>query len=116
MSPATGLTSSSPRTSSSSTRASRLKSPARRLPLLCKRARRGGTSLDGHGPSTRAETGGEQVGRWIRVLLGPLPATVLLLPLLFAGGAGAAIAFVAGLVEPGRSLAERWASASTAGM
>ena len=56
------------------------------------------------------------MGRWIRVLLGPLPATVLLLPLLFAGGAGAAIAFVAGLVEPGRSLAERWASASTAGM
>jgi hypothetical protein len=52
------------------------------------------------------------MGRWLRVLLGPLPATVLLLPLLFAGGLGAALALVAGLIEPGRSAAERWASVS----
>jgi hypothetical protein len=50
------------------------------------------------------------MGRWLRVLLGPLPATVLLLPLLFAGGLGAGLAMVTLLVEPGRSIAERWAS------
>ena len=46
--------------------------------------------------------------RWLRVLFGPLPATVLLLPLLFAGGLGAAVALIAALVEPGRLPAERW--------
>lgn len=56
------------------------------------------------------------MGRWVRVLLGPLPATVLLLPLLFAGGLGAAIALVTGLVEPGRSPAERWAAVTATGM
>ena len=55
------------------------------------------------------------MGRWVRVLLGPLPATVLLLPLLLAGGLGAAIGLVAGLVEPGRSAAERWATVTTTG-
>ena len=54
--------------------------------------------------------------RWIRVLLGPLPATVLLLPLLFAGRLGAAIALAAGLVEPNRSLADRWATVTASGM
>ena len=49
------------------------------------------------------------MGRWLRVLLGPLPATLLLLPLLFAGGLGAALALITWLVEPGRSAAERWA-------
>jgi hypothetical protein len=56
------------------------------------------------------------MGRWIRVLLGPLPATVLLLPLLFAGGVGAAMAFATGLLEPHRSPDERWAMVSTSGM
>jgi hypothetical protein len=46
--------------------------------------------------------------RWLRVLFGPLPATALLLPVLFAGGWGSAVALVAGLFEPGRSSAERW--------
>ena len=55
------------------------------------------------------------MGRWVRVLLGPVPATVLLLPLLLAGGLGAAIGLVAGLVEPGRSAAERWATVTTTG-
>jgi hypothetical protein len=50
------------------------------------------------------------VGRWVRVLLGPFPATVLLLPLLFAGGLGAAIALVAALVEPDLPGAERWST------
>jgi hypothetical protein len=54
--------------------------------------------------------------RWIRVLLGPLPATVLLLPMLYAGGLGAAFALVAGLVEPGPSARERWAGLSTSGL
>jgi hypothetical protein len=56
------------------------------------------------------------MGRWLRVLLGPLPATVLLLPLLFAGGLGAAIALATGLLQPNRSPAERWAMVSTSGM
>jgi hypothetical protein len=54
--------------------------------------------------------------RWVRVLLGPLPATVLLLPVLFAGGLGAAIALAAGLLKPDRSLADRWAVVTTSGM
>ena len=45
------------------------------------------------------------MGRWLRVLLGPLPATLLLLPLLFAGGLGAALGLITWLVEPGRSAA-----------
>jgi len=56
------------------------------------------------------------MGHWLRVLLGPLPATVLLLPLLFVGGLGAAIALVTGLLEPNRSLAERWAMVGTSAM
>ena len=52
------------------------------------------------------------MGRWLRVLPGPLPATVMLLPLLFAGGVGAAIALIVGLMEPGRSATLRWASVS----
>ena len=55
------------------------------------------------------------MGRWVRVLLGPLPATLLLLPVLFAGGLGAGIALVAGLVAPGRTAAERWAAVSASG-
>jgi hypothetical protein len=50
------------------------------------------------------------------VLLGPLPATVLLLPLLFAGGLGTAIGLLAVLVEPGRSAAERWATVTSTGV
>jgi len=34
------------------------------------------------------------MGYWLRVILGPLPATVLLIPLLFAGELGSAIALV----------------------
>jgi hypothetical protein len=56
------------------------------------------------------------VGRWVRVLLGPLPATVLLLPLLFAGGLGAAIGLLAVLVESGRSATERWATVTSTGV
>jgi hypothetical protein len=52
------------------------------------------------------------MGRWLRVLLGPLPATILLLPLLFAGGLGAAAALITALVQPGRSVAQRWDTAS----
>lgn len=53
---------------------------------------------------------------WLRVLLGPLPATVLLLPLLFAGGLGSAIALVTGLLQPNRPPGERWALVSTSGV
>jgi hypothetical protein len=55
------------------------------------------------------------VGRWVRVLLGPLPATVVLLPMLFAGGVGATIALVAGLVAPGSSAGARWAAVMATG-
>jgi hypothetical protein len=47
---------------------------------------------------------------------GHAPATVLLLPLLFAGGLGSAIALVTGLLQSDRSPAERWAMVSTSGM
>jgi hypothetical protein len=56
------------------------------------------------------------MSRWVKVLLGPLPATVLVLPLLFAGGLGAAIGVLAVLLEPGRSAAERWASVTSTGV
>ncbi len=56
------------------------------------------------------------MARWLLVIIGPLPATVLLLPLLFAGGLGAAIAFATGLLQPNRSPAERWAMVSASGM
>jgi hypothetical protein len=56
------------------------------------------------------------MGYWLRVILGPLPATVLLLPLLFAGGLGSAIALVTGLLQPNRSPAERWAMVSTSAL
>jgi hypothetical protein len=56
------------------------------------------------------------VGRWVRVLLGPLPATVLLVPLLFAGGLGTAIGLLAVLVEPGYSAAGRWSTVTSAGV
>jgi len=49
-------------------------------------------------------------GRWVKVLLGPLPATVFFLPLLFAGGVGAAIALIAVLRDPAFSTLERWNS------
>ena len=51
------------------------------------------------------------MGRVLRILLGPLPATALLLPILFAGGLGAIFALGAAVAEPGRSAAERWANA-----
>lgn len=56
------------------------------------------------------------MGRWVRVLLGPLPATAILLPLLFAGGLGTAIAVLAWLVEPGRSTAQWWDTVSSTGL
>ena len=56
------------------------------------------------------------MARWIRIIVGPLPATVLLLPLLFAGGLGVALALLAGLVEPDHSTAERWANFTSAAM
>jgi hypothetical protein len=43
----------------------------------------------------------------LQLLLGPLP--VLLVPLLFAGGLGSAIAVLMGLVQAHRSATERWA-------
>ena len=56
------------------------------------------------------------MARWLRVLLGPLPATVLLLPLLFSGGLGAAIALVAVVFDSGRSAGERWGTVAVTGM
>lgn len=56
------------------------------------------------------------MGRWVKVVLGPLPATVLLLPLLFAGGLGAAIALLSVLFDPARSAAERWATVVSTGV
>jgi len=53
--------------------------------------------------------------RWVRVLVGPLPATLLLLPMLFAGGLGAAIALGTAVVAPGHSAAERWSDVSSTG-
>ncbi len=50
------------------------------------------------------------MGRWIRIIVGPLPATVLLLPLLFAGSLGVAFALVNSLFQPDYSAAERWAN------
>jgi hypothetical protein len=54
--------------------------------------------------------GKERVGLWVRVVFGLLPATVVLVPLLFASGLGAAIALAALLAEAGHSAAERWAT------
>jgi hypothetical protein len=54
------------------------------------------------------------MGRWLRILLGPLPATVLLLPVLFAGGLGTLLALLVGLFEPSRSAADRWGSVTIA--
>jgi hypothetical protein len=56
------------------------------------------------------------MSRPLRVLLGPLPATILLLPILLAGGLGAATALVASLVMPGHSAAERWSGVTTSGL
>jgi hypothetical protein len=56
------------------------------------------------------------MGRWLRVLFGPLPATVLLVPLLFAGGLGATLALTTGILQPDRSLDERWAIVSSSGV
>ena len=55
------------------------------------------------------------MARWVRVLLGPLPATLLLLPLLFAGGVGALFALLATLTTRGISASERWSSLGSAG-
>jgi hypothetical protein len=55
------------------------------------------------------------MGRWIRVILGPLPATLLLIPILFAAGLGTALALVVELIDPGRSLADRWFALRTTG-
>ena len=52
------------------------------------------------------------MARWAHVLIGPLPASVLLLPMLLAGGLGVAIALAAALFGPGASAASRWAAAS----
>ena len=49
------------------------------------------------------------MARWIRITVGPLPATVLLLPLLFAGSLGVAFALVNSLFQSDHSAAERWA-------
>ena len=51
--------------------------------------------------------------RWVQVVIGPLPATVLLLPILLAGGLGVIFALAAALVEPGATAASRWAAASS---
>ncbi len=54
--------------------------------------------------------------RWVRVVLGPLPATLLLLPILFAGGLGAAIALGTAVIAPGRSAGERWSEVTSTGV
>jgi cellobiose-specific phosphotransferase system component IIC len=56
------------------------------------------------------------MARWIRIIIGPLPATVLLLPLLFAGSLGVAFALVNSLFQPDHSAAERWANLRAATM
>jgi hypothetical protein len=56
------------------------------------------------------------MARWIRIIIGPLPATVLLLPLLFGGSLGVAFALVNSLLEPDHSAAERWADFRAATM
>jgi hypothetical protein len=48
------------------------------------------------------------MARWLRVLLGPLPATLLLVPVLLAGGLGTVMALVTGVAAPGQTPAERW--------
>ena len=48
------------------------------------------------------------MGRWIRILLGPLPATLVLLPFLVVGGVGTVLAILAGLVAHGHTLDESW--------
>jgi hypothetical protein len=57
-----------------------------------------------------------ELKRWMQVVLGPLPATILLLPVLLAGGLGAAIALLATLFDPARSLGEVWGTVASAGM
>jgi len=49
------------------------------------------------------------MGRWLRVLLGPLPATILLLPMLLAGGLGTLMALLTWAFAPGHSWDDRWA-------
>ena len=51
----------------------------------------------------------------MQVVIGPLPATILLVPLLFAGGLGAGIALLATLFDPSRSAAELWATVASTG-
>jgi hypothetical protein len=46
--------------------------------------------------------------RWLRILLGPLPATLVLVPVLIAGGFGTALALVADIVSPERTPGGRW--------
>lgn len=48
------------------------------------------------------------MGRWIRILLGPLPATLVLLPFLIVGGVGTVLATLVGLGARGRTLDESW--------
>ena len=58
----------------------------------------------------------ERLGRWVRVLLGPLPATLLLLPMILAGALGAAMSLGAALLTPSRANAERWSDVTSTGL
>ena len=56
------------------------------------------------------------MARWVRIIVGPLPATMLLLPLLFAGSLGVTFALVNNLFQPDHSISERWANLRAATM
>jgi len=48
------------------------------------------------------------MARWLRILLGPLPATLVLVPMLLAGGLGTMTALVVSVAAPGQTAADRW--------
>ena len=46
--------------------------------------------------------------RWLRILLGPLPVTLILIPLLLAGGAGVVFAIIGTLMLPALVPSATW--------
>jgi len=46
--------------------------------------------------------------RWLRILVGPLPASLLLLPFLLAGAAGTLMAMFGRLLDPAHGPGEPW--------
>ena len=64
-------------------------------------------------PLLITERVGRDAARWALAAIGPLPATVLVLPLLFAAGTGVVFALAAALGEPSGSAAGRWTAVTT---